>query len=157
MTKQLRTVLDVIFSGFVVRTREEMKCFENLIGKQLHLALIENDNAEEFFVTKINPFLEEQMKDFANYFCSCCRFTKEFTEEELKVDIELALAANNEVKLIPKNLFSAIVARAMQWERMADFLDYALKTAQKYLFPIAKEAEKEAKNGNLVQQDNPGR
>lgn len=145
MTKQLRTVLDVIFSGFVVRTREEMKCFENLIGKELHLALIENDNAEEFFVTKINPFLEEQMKDFANYFCSCCRFTKEFTEEELKVDIELALAANNEVKLIPKNLFSAIVARAMQWERMVDFLDYAVETAQKHLFPTAKEAEKEVK------------
>jgi len=28
---------------------------------------------------------------------------------------------------------------------MADFLDYAVETAQKYLFPIAKEAEKEAK------------
>jgi len=145
MTKQLRTVLDVIFSGFVVRTREEMKCFENLIGKELHLALIENDNAEEFFVTKINPFLEEQMKDFANYFCSCCRFTKEFTEEELKVDIELSLFSNNEVKLIPKNLFSAIIARAMQWARMVDFLDYAVETAQKHLFPTAKEAEKEAK------------
>lgn len=157
MTKQLRTVLDVILSGFVVRTREEMKCFENLIGKELHLALIENDNAEEFFVTKVEPFLGEQMKDFANYFCSCCRFSKEFTEEELKIDIGLVLAGNNEVKLIPKNLFSAIVARAMQWERMADFLDYALKTAQKYLFPIAEEAEKEVKNGNLVQQDNPGR
>ncbi len=37
MTKQLRAVLDIIFAGFVVRTREEMKVFENLIGKQSSL------------------------------------------------------------------------------------------------------------------------
>ena len=143
MTKQLRTVLDVIFSGFVVRTREEMKCFENLIGKQLHYSLIENDNAEEFFVTNLKPYLEEQIKTYANYFCGCCRFARELTEEESNVEIELAFMPNNEVKLIPSNFFSAIIARAMQWCRMASFLDYAVETAQKYLFPIAKEAEKE--------------
>mgnify|MGYP000847480501 FL=1 len=145
MTKQLRTVMDIIFAGFVVRTREEMKVFENLIGKQLHYTLIENENVEEFFDTKLKPFLEERVKAYADSFGNCCRFAREFTKEELKADIELSLFSNNEVKLIPKNLFSAIVARAMQWARMADFLDYALETAQKYLFPIAKEAEKEAK------------
>ena len=145
MTQQIRTVLDVIFSGFVVRTREEMKCFENLIGKQLHYTLIENENVEEFFDTKLKPFLQERVKAYADSFGNCCRFARELTEEESNVEIELALMPNNEVKLIPKNLFSAIIARAMQWARMADFLDYAVETAQKYLFPIAKEAEKEAK------------
>ena len=143
MTQQIRTVLDVIFSGFVIRTREEMKCFENLIGKQLHLALIENEKVEEFFDTKLKPFLQERVKAYADSFENCCRFAREFTKEELKADIDLSLFSNNEVKLIPKNLFSAIIARAMQWARMASFLDYAVETAQKYLFPIAKEAEKE--------------
>lgn len=145
MTKQLRTVLDIIFSGFVVRTREEMKVFENLIDKELHYTLIENDNAEEFFDTKLKPFLEEQIKAYADSFGNCCRFAREFIDEELEVEIEVTLLPNNEVKLISKNLFSAIVARALQWAKMADFLDYAVETAQKYLFPIAKEAEKEVK------------
>jgi len=143
MTKQLRAVLDIIFSGFVVRTREDMKVFENLIGKQLHYILIENGNAEEFFSIKIKPFLEEQINAYANYFCGCCRFAREFTDEELEVEIEVILLPNNEVKLTPKNLFSAIIARALQWAQMAEFLDYAVNVAQKYLFPTAKEAEKE--------------
>lgn len=145
MPNQLRTVLDIIFSGFVVRTREEIKVFENLIGKQLHYTLIENENAEEFFDTKLKPFLEQQVEAYADYFGNCCKFAIEFTKEELKVDIDISLLSNNEVKLIPKNLFSAIIARTMQWVRMAEFLDYAVNVAQKYLFPTAKEAEKEVK------------
>ena len=145
MTKQLRTVLDIIFSGFVVRTREEMKVFENLIGHQLHYMLLEEDDTEEVFDAKIKPHLQEWIETYADRFINSCRFAREFTKEELEVDIEIVLLINSEVKLIPRNLFSAVIARSIQFVTMADFLDYAVETAQKYLFPIAKEAEKEVK------------
>ena len=59
MTQQLRTVMDIIFAGFVVRTREEMKVFENLIGHQLHYMLLEEDDTEEVFDAKIKQHLQE--------------------------------------------------------------------------------------------------
>lgn len=45
----LNHALEIIFSGFVVRTREEMKPFETLVNKRISFDRIEQENFKEIF------------------------------------------------------------------------------------------------------------
>ena len=48
----LNHALEIIFSGFVVRTREEMKPFETLVNKRISFDRIEQENFKEIFESK---------------------------------------------------------------------------------------------------------
>ena len=144
------TIYDTIMAGMVVRTREELKCFERLIDKRIHLALMDTDDFEELFHSKVKKHLDCKAKLLADFIINSCRFTTELTEEETEVLIEITLDEYRRVSLIPRNFFSAIIARCIQFNEMAHDLNHAFETARKHLFPVAKEAEKEVKNDTEV-------
>lgn len=133
--------LEIIFSGFVVRTREEMKPFETLVNKRISFDRIEQENFKEIFESKVEKFIKEQAAAISDSIRRCCRFARELSEKECEVKIEIVLDSSGAVELIPGNFLSAVVAKFLEWKQAADCLAYAVDTAQKYLFP-EKEAEK---------------
>ena len=141
----LNDVLEIIFSGFVVRTREEMKPFETLVNKRISFDRIEQENFKEIFESKVEKFIKEQAAAISDSIRRCCRFARELSEKECEVKIEIVLDSSGAVELIPGNFLSAVVAKFLEWKQAADCLAYAVDTAKKHLFPTAKEAEKEVK------------
>ena len=141
----LNDVLEIIFAGFVVRTREEMKPFETLVNKRISFDRIEQENFKEIFESEVEKLIEKQAIAVSNSIHQCCRFSRELSEKEDEVKIEIVLDSSGAVELIPRNFLSAVIAKFLQWKHAADYLEYAADTAKKYLFPTAKEAEKEVK------------
>ena len=141
----LNDVLEIIFAGFVVRTREEMKPFEGLVNKRISYARIEQENFKEIFESEVEKLIEKQAIAVSNSIHQCCRFSRELSEKEDEVKIEIVLDSSGAVGLIPRNFLSAVIAKFLQWKHAAGYLEYVADTAKKYLFPTAKEAEKEVK------------
>jgi len=50
--KALDSCLEIIQTGFTVRTREEMKPFETLVNKRISFDRIEQENFKEIFESK---------------------------------------------------------------------------------------------------------
>jgi hypothetical protein len=141
--KVLDSCLEIIQTGFTLRTREEMKQFDRLIGVPLVVNLldVEKYKKKEMKDEEFIGIWNERAKSFATWLVETCRFSRELAESERKADVQIEVDTGGYVRMTPRNFLGAVVARYFEFNYAARLLDLAVSTAHKYLEPFCKKED----------------
>lgn len=139
--KALDSCLEIIQTGFTVRTREEMKPFDRLIGVPLVVNLPDVEKSKELKEEEVIDAWKARAESFATWLVETCRFSRELAESERKADVQIEVDTGGYVRMTPRNFLGAVVARYFEFNYAARLLDLAVSTAHKYLEPFCKKED----------------
>lgn len=136
--KALDNCLEIIQTGFTVRTREEMKPFNRLIGVPLVVNLPDLEKSKELKEEEVIDAWKGRAKSFATWLVETCRFSRELEGSEREAEFQIEVDAVGYVKMTPKNFLGAVVARYFEFDYAARVLNLAVSVASEYLEPFCK-------------------
>lgn len=139
--KALDSCLEIIQTGFTVRTREEMKPFDRLIGVPLVVNLPDVEKSKELKEEEVIDAWKARAESFATWLLETSRFSRELEGSERKAEFQVEVDAVGYVKMTPKNFLGAVVARYFEFDYAARVLNLAVSVASEYLEPFCKKGE----------------